>query len=149
MRGARLGLLALVGLVLMPASVAAPPAKKVARIGFLGVTSAADAGRADGPVEAFRKGLRELGYVEGRGVVIEWRFADGKEDRLPPLAGELVVLQPAVLVPPTPFTSSGDRRDLAIDLEVLTIRRSEGSALPDGCDWAVTPWGREPAQARD
>src|SRR5437773_1744558 len=53
--------------------------KKVPRIGYLGATSAsANPAR----IEAFRQGLRELGYVEGKNIVVEWRFAEGKLDRL-------------------------------------------------------------------
>ena len=44
-------------------------------------------------IEAFRQGLRELGYVEGKNIVIEWRFAEGKADRIPGLAAELVASQ--------------------------------------------------------
>ena len=47
---------------------------------------------------AFPRGMRELGYVEGRNLVIEWRFADGKIDRLPALASELAALKPDVIV---------------------------------------------------
>src|SRR5262245_49226127 len=68
---------------------------KVPRIGFLsGASSSALAGRT----EAFRQGLRDLGYVEGKNIAIEWRYADGKLDRLPALAGELVRLKVDVIV---------------------------------------------------
>ena len=69
--------------------------KKVPRIGFL-VSSPASAISAR--IEAFRQGLRELGYVEGKNIVIEWRYAEGKSDRLPELAAELVRLKVDVIV---------------------------------------------------
>jgi putative tryptophan/tyrosine transport system substrate-binding protein len=48
--------------------------------------------------EAFRQGLRDLGYVEGKNIIIEWRSADGNEDRLPALAAELVQLKVDIIV---------------------------------------------------
>jgi putative ABC transport system substrate-binding protein len=49
-------------------------------------------------MDAFRQGMRELGWIEGRNLVVEWRFAEGKFDRLPDLAAELVRLKVHVLV---------------------------------------------------
>lgn len=69
--------------------------KKVPRIGFLGSTfPSAQSVR----VEAFRQGLRELGYVEGKNIVTVWRWAEGNVDRLPDLAAELVRLNVEVIV---------------------------------------------------
>jgi putative ABC transport system substrate-binding protein len=76
-------------------------AGKVPRVGLLGVTSAAGYARQ---VEALRQGLRDLGYVEGRNIVIEYRWADGRYDRLPALAAELIRLQPDVIVTSGPGT---------------------------------------------
>jgi putative ABC transport system substrate-binding protein len=71
------------------------PAPTLPRIGFLGVANAtAWAPRLD----AFRAGLRDLGYMEGRNIVIEYRFAEGRYDRLPALAAELVRLKVDVIV---------------------------------------------------
>ena len=70
-------------------------AGKMPRVGLLGVTSAAGYARQ---VEALQQGFRDLGYVEGRNIVIEYRFADGRYDRLPALAAELIRLQPDVIV---------------------------------------------------
>ena len=69
--------------------------KKIPRIGFLtGVSSPTNSARH----EAFRQGLRELGYVEGKNIVIEYRSAEGKFDRLPALAAELVRLKVDIIV---------------------------------------------------
>jgi putative ABC transport system substrate-binding protein len=76
-------------------SAEAQQAGKVPRIGFL---AAAPLSAMTARVEAFRHGLRELGYVEGKNIVIEWRFAEGKLDRLPTLIAELVSLKVEVLV---------------------------------------------------
>jgi putative ABC transport system substrate-binding protein len=77
-----------------PLAVKAQQAAKVPRIGYLAVD------RAAGPhlIEAFRQGLRDLGYVEGSNVVIEYRDAEGKFERLPALAAELVALKVDVIV---------------------------------------------------
>jgi len=74
--------------------------KKVPRIGFLGGASASFyAARTN----AFRQGLNELGYTEGKNIDIEYRYAEGKFDRLPDLAAELVGLKVDVIVAaPTP-----------------------------------------------
>jgi putative ABC transport system substrate-binding protein len=67
---------------------------KVPRIAFLLGSSPG----ADSRVEGFRQGLRELGYIEGKSIAIEWRYAEGKEDRLPKLAAELVQLNVEIIV---------------------------------------------------
>jgi putative ABC transport system substrate-binding protein len=77
----------------------AQQAKKVPRIGFL---SAVSPSTISARVEAFRQGLRELGYVEGKNIVIEWRYAEGKADRLPAYAAELVRLKVDVIVASAP-----------------------------------------------
>src|SRR5262249_14678488 len=70
----------------------AQQAAKIAHIGFL-------SGRdSDEREEAFRQGMRELGYVEEKNIVIDWRFAEGKADRLPELAGELIHLKLDLIV---------------------------------------------------
>ena len=75
---------------------------KISRIGFL---LAVPPSTVSARVEAFRQGLRALGYVEGKNIVIEWRSSEGKADRLPALAAELVRLKVDVIVsggaPPT------------------------------------------------
>jgi ABC-type uncharacterized transport system substrate-binding protein len=76
-------------------AAAQQPAGKVPRIGFLMTGSAGGSTRN---LEVFRQGLRELGYVEGKNINIEYRYADGKSERLPDLSGELVRLKVDVLV---------------------------------------------------
>ena len=78
-------------LLLAPLLARAQGAQKVYRIGFLSPTAP---GLRD---QAFLRGMRELGYVEGRNVHIEMRFAEGRPERLPGLAEELIGLKPDVL----------------------------------------------------
>ena len=89
-----LSVIAVVLVMAGPGTQAQQP-KKVPRIGYLAVSSAAaHAPRAEG----FRQGLRELGYIEGKNIVIEQRYAEGNLDRLPELAAELVRLKVDVIV---------------------------------------------------
>jgi putative tryptophan/tyrosine transport system substrate-binding protein len=77
------------------ASAEAQQPAKIPRIGYLSTTSAS----ANSPrVKPFQDGLRELGYVEGKNIVIEWRYAEGKPDRVPALAAELVRLKVDIIV---------------------------------------------------
>ena len=69
--------------------------KKAHRIGYL---AAASASANPARIEAFKQGLRELGYMEGKNIVIDWRYAGGKLDRLSELAAELVRLKVEVIV---------------------------------------------------
>jgi ABC-type uncharacterized transport system substrate-binding protein len=89
-------------LALIPGSLLAAPlaagaqqAGKVYRIGFLGLSS--PAGYASN-LKAFRQELRDLGYEEGKNILIDYRWAEGRHERLPALAAELVRLKPDVLV---------------------------------------------------
>jgi putative ABC transport system substrate-binding protein len=81
-------------LLAAPLAAEAQQAAKVARIGYLSTNLAANPHMQ----EAFRQGLRDLGYVEGRNVVIEYRDSEGKLERLPALAAELVALKVDVIV---------------------------------------------------
>ena len=84
------------GLLAAPLAAGAQPAPRNARIGYLATNLATTPHLQD----AFRQGLRDLGYVEGRNLVIEYRSAEGKPDRLAVLAAELVALNIDVIVAP-------------------------------------------------
>jgi len=82
-------------LLALPFPARAQQPAKIPRIGWLTASSlSAQSAR----IEAFRQGLRDLGYVEGKNIVIEHRFADGKPDRLPALVAELVRLKVDIIV---------------------------------------------------
>ena len=82
-------------LVMLCASAQGQQPNKVARIGYLAAVSRTGMSHL---TEAFVQGLRELGYVEGENIVIEYRWADGKFERLPELAAELVRLKVDLIV---------------------------------------------------
>src|SRR5918996_2194787 len=88
-----LALSALLFALFYPAEAQQPT--KIPRIAYL---SAGSASSQASRVEAFKQGLRELGYVEEKNIVIEYRFAEGKLDRLPALAADLVRLKVDVIV---------------------------------------------------
>jgi len=78
-------------------ALTAQPREKVPRVGYLTAGSRSDQGRQR-RFEAFRQGLRELGYVEGQNIAIESRWAEGKDDQYPVLAADLVRLKVDVIV---------------------------------------------------
>ena len=82
------------GALLLALSASAQQPAKIPRIGFLGSDPTAVSTR----IEALRQGLRELGYVEGKNILIEYRYAEDKLDRFPVLAAELVRLKVDVIV---------------------------------------------------
>src|SRR5215831_19751231 len=92
---ARLGCVLALLMVAVPFAVGAQQAGKVPRIGFLSLTSPSDRPLL---LDAFRQGLRELGWVEGQNIVIDYRYAEGRVDRLPGLAAELVRLTVDLIV---------------------------------------------------
>jgi ABC-type uncharacterized transport system substrate-binding protein len=135
-RGVALVAVLAVSLLAAPLAAEAQQAAKVARIGILTVSLAA----APHLTEAFLQGLRDLGYVEGRNVAIEYRDAGGKVERLPALAAELVALKVDVIMAgstpnalaakqatrtiPIVFLSSGDP---ATDGLVTSLARPGGN----------------------
>jgi putative ABC transport system substrate-binding protein len=102
---------------------------KVWRIGILSVRSRPDSLVGDN-YGAFLKGLQELGYVEGRNIAIEWRFADGKYERLPGLAAELVGLKVDVLaVVNTAVIRAARQATSTIPMVMLTSSDPVGSGF--------------------
>lgn len=98
MRRCRAGLIVAftaLGLVATPLAAEAQPPARVPRIGILWLNPLSATGHL---LEAFRQGLRELGYVEGQNIAIEFRSAEGKFERVPDLASELVRLKVDVIV---------------------------------------------------
>ena len=95
MRLIGLAVILTLGLLLAPLAADGQLERKVPRIGVLGPRTPSDGMPF---LEAFRRGLSELGWVEGQNVVIEYRFAEGRYNRLPDLAAELVRLKVDIIV---------------------------------------------------
>ena len=107
-------------------SFAQPKPAKVARIGFLGLPAASS---WTPMVEALRTGLRELGYVEGRNILIEFRWAEGNYDRLPGLAAELVRLNVDLIVT---HTTLGTRVAKQATTTIPIVIAATGDAVQAG-----------------
>ena len=138
------------GLLAAPLAAKAQQVAQIARIGML-----ADA-TSPHLREAFLQGLRDLGYVEGRNLVIEIRDAEGKYERLPALAAELVALKVDIIVvgsTPPAWPPSKRPRPSPFSSFLLPIRLRAGSspalrgraAMPRGCppssrSWSASVW---------
>jgi len=94
------------GLLAAPLATEAQQARKVPRVGVLAGQSA----EISPPILTLREGLRELGYVEGQNIAIEWRWAHGKDERFPDLAAELVSLKVDIIVAPTTASAQAAQR---------------------------------------
>ena len=94
--------IALLALGAAPLATRAQPPTKPARIGYLGFSNPEAVGAL---TDALKQGLRELGHIEGKNVLFEFRWALGKAERLPDLAKELVALEPDVIVVATTATA--------------------------------------------
>jgi len=112
-------------LLAAPLAAETQQADKVARIGYLGTRR----GVSPHLPEAFRQGLRDLGYVEGRNVVIEYRNSEGKNERLPALAAELVALKvDVILAAATPHALAAKQATRTIPI----VFAATGDAVADG-----------------
>ena len=122
----RNSLSALLALGVAPLAALAQPAAKAWRLGFLGAGSAAGWALR---VDALRDGLRDLGYAEGKNIVIQYRWADGEYERLPELAAELARLGVDVIVThTTPGALAAKRTTTTIPIVMAT----SGDALASG-----------------
>src|SRR5262245_6708235 len=102
-------------------------AGKVPRIGFLGLTSSSD---RPSLLDAFRQGLRELGWVEGQNIVIDYRYAEGRVDRLPDLAAGLVRLKVDLFVSEgTQGVTAARNATETIPIVMITVRDPVGTGL--------------------
>jgi putative ABC transport system substrate-binding protein len=121
-----IGLAVILSLIFAPLAAEAQQTGKVPRIGFLFFGSLGPSRELD----AFRQGLRELGYTEGQNIAIEYRFAGGRAERLPELATELVRLEPDVLVTPgTPASLGGKRATSTIPRVFAGVADAVGAGL--------------------
>src|SRR5215472_5384161 len=122
MRLSRLLVVLTVFALCVPAEAQQP--KKVPRIGYLSAASTTEI------VEAFRRGLRELRYIEGQNIVIEYRFAEGMADRFPNLAAELVQLKvDVILVTGTLATQAAKNATKTIPIVMITVTDPVGTGL--------------------
>ena len=110
-----------------PLAAGAQPAGNVHRIGFLGNSTAALEAHLVGP---FREGLRELGYVEGQNIVIEYRWAEGKYQRFPALIAELLAQRVEVIVTAgTPASLAVKKATPSVSLVVVGVGDPVASGL--------------------
>ena len=108
-------------------SAHAQQAGKVPRIGYLGVTSPSDRPPL---LDTFRQGLRELGWIEGQNIVIDYRFAEGRLDRLPDLAAELVRLKVDIIVSAgTQGVTAAKNATETIPIVMIGVRDPIGTGL--------------------
>ena len=110
-----------------PLAAEAQQTGKVHRIGFLGNTTAALEANLVGP---FREGLRDLGYVEGRNVLIEYRWVEGRYERLPALIGELIAQKVDVIVTAgTPATLAVKKATTSVPLVMVAVGDPVGTGI--------------------
>jgi putative tryptophan/tyrosine transport system substrate-binding protein len=100
---------------------------KIPRIGFLGNSTAALEANLIGP---FREGLRDLGYIEGKNIVIEWRWAEGKYERFPVLIAELIASKVELIVTAgTPATIALKKATTTLSLVMIAVGDPVGTGL--------------------
>ena len=118
------------GVLLLPVTLQAQARQlpKIPRIGFIASASQ----EAVPNVEPFRAGLRELGYAEGKNILVEYRYAEGMEDRLPGLVAELVQLRVDVLIiPPLRAIRAAQQATKTIPIVMVTTADPVATGLID------------------
>ena len=107
------------------AAVDAQDTKKIPRIGFLALLE----GRL-APEQAFQQSLRDLGYIDGQNITIDYRFAGGKVERLPELAEELVRMKPELIVArATPAAQAAKNATTTIPIVMFGVADAVGSGF--------------------
>ena len=115
------------GALAAPLVATAQPAQKVPRIGWLGGPTRES---AEPFVREFQRGLKDLGWVEGQNIVVEWRFAGGRAERLPDLAAELVRLRvDLIVVPSTPTALAAKNATHTIPIVTVAVGDPVGLGL--------------------
>lgn len=113
--------------LLVPVVAPAQPSARVLYIGYLGNSSPS---LEPDLVEAFRQGLRNLGYVEGQTIVIEYRWAEGEYDRFPDLVADLIRLKVEVIVTAgTPGTLAAKHATKTIPIVMAVAGDAVGAGL--------------------
>ena len=123
-------ILLIVAVVVVGAIAQAQQSKKVSRIGYVTVASRST---ISARVEAFRQGMRDLGYVEDKNIVIEWRFGEGKQDRLPALVAELVRVKVDIIVTGGPI-STRSAKEATVSIPIVMAQDTD----PVGSGFAVS-----------
>jgi len=127
MRLIGLAIILALSLFAAPLAADAQQAAKVPRIGFLGNSTAALEANL---VRPFREGLRDLGYVEGRNVLIEYRWAEGQYDRFPALISDLLALNvDAIVTAGTPATLAVKKATTSVPLVMVAVGDPVGTGI--------------------
>ena len=117
------------GALTVPLASFAQQQGKVWRVGFLALRARPDSLDTD-PFGGFPRGMRELGYIEGKNLEIEWRYAEGKSERLPGLAAELVQLKVDVIVTVgTPTHRAAQKATTTIPIVMINAADPVGDGL--------------------
>jgi ABC-type uncharacterized transport system substrate-binding protein len=128
----RLALAVALSVLAAPLVVVAQQAPKIAKIGLLSASTPAASAHL---LEAFRQGLRDLGQVDGKTFVLELRFAEGRVERLPDLARELVRLKVDVIVTSTDMSIAAARQQTRTLHEARVIKSTPQRIMVQGTDW--------------